>query len=78
MRSKRERSSLPLLLMGALRCLGRGWTFDDLEENAGMSREFPRIFFRKCLKFEGMCCMIEILRALKTLLKPNLMQKNMR
>ena len=51
-RRKRERSPLALLIMGTLRCLGRGWTFDDLEESAGMSSEVHRIFFRKHNKFE--------------------------
>jgi hypothetical protein len=37
--------------MGTLRYLGRGWTFDDLEESTGISREVHRNFFRKYLKF---------------------------
>jgi len=34
-----------LLLLGALCCLGRGWTFDDLEESTGIDEE--TIFFHK-------------------------------
>ena len=38
-------SNLKLLLLGSLRYLGRSWTFDDLEEANGISREVNRIFF---------------------------------
>jgi hypothetical protein len=38
-------SPLELMLLGALRYLGRGWTFDDLEENTGIDEETHRQFF---------------------------------
>ena len=37
--------SLDLLVLGSLRYLGRGWTFDDLEEATGISQESHRKFF---------------------------------
>ena len=36
-----------LLALGSLRYLGRGWTFDDLEENTGIGEETFRRFFHK-------------------------------
>lgn len=45
MMSERKRSSpLELLVLGALRYLGRGWTFDDLEESTAISAEVHRAF----------------------------------
>ena len=38
-------SPIPLLLLGCLRYLGRGWTFDDLEESTSISEEVHRVFF---------------------------------
>ena len=38
---------LDLLILGALRYLGRGWTFDDLEEATGISEETHRTFFHE-------------------------------
>ena len=38
---------LELLVLGSLRYLGRGWTFDDLEEATGISEESHRVFFRR-------------------------------
>ena len=40
----RESSPLCLLLLGALRYIGRGWTFDDLEENTSINEETHRQF----------------------------------
>jgi len=40
-----------LLLLDSLRYLGRGWTFDDLEETTGISEEIYRLFFHKYIKF---------------------------
>ena len=34
---KRNASPIELLVLGALRYLGRGWTFDDLEESTAVS-----------------------------------------
>ena len=48
MMSERKRSSpLELLVLGALRYLGRGWTFDDLEESTAISAEVHRAFFHE-------------------------------
>jgi hypothetical protein len=41
----RECSPMELLVLGALRYLGRGWCFDDLEEATSISEEIHRIFF---------------------------------
>ena len=38
-------SNLKLLLLGSLRYIGRSWTFDDIEESDGISREVNRIFY---------------------------------
>ena len=38
-------SSLELLVLGTLRYLGRGWTFDDIAEATGVSEEIHRQFF---------------------------------
>lgn len=40
----RDPSPIELLLLGALRYLGRGWTFDDLEEATSISEECHRQF----------------------------------
>jgi hypothetical protein len=40
----KESSPLELLVLGALRYLGRGWTFDDLEESTSISEETHRQF----------------------------------
>ena len=42
---------LPLLILCALRYLGRGWTFDDLSESTGISEEVIRVFFHAFLWF---------------------------
>lgn len=41
---------LELLLLGALRYLGRGWTFDDLEESTNIGEEKHRRFFHEFIK----------------------------
>jgi hypothetical protein len=51
---------IELLVLGSLRYLGRGWTFDDLEENTGIGEETFRRFFHKFIDFG--CC--KVLRAL--------------
>lgn len=47
------RSSAPieLLILTALRYLGRGWTFDDLEEQTAISEEVIRVFFHAFIEF---------------------------
>mmetsp|Transcript_18952 Transcript_18952/g.32615 ORF Transcript_18952/g.32615 Transcript_18952/m.32615 type:complete len:198 (-) Transcript_18952:120-713(-) len=38
-------SPIELLVLGSLRYLGRGWTFDDLEESTAISKDVHRCFF---------------------------------
>jgi hypothetical protein len=38
-------SPLALMILGALRYLGRGWTFDDVEESTGIDEEAHQQFF---------------------------------
>jgi hypothetical protein len=44
-------SPLPLLLLGALRYLGRGWTFDCIEEATAISEETHRQFFHRFIEY---------------------------
>ena len=37
-------SPLPLMILGSLHYLGRGWTFDDIEENTAIDEETHRQF----------------------------------
>lgn len=46
-------SPIGLLLLGSLRYLGRGWTFDDLEETTGIDEEVHRVFFHQFIRFGG-------------------------
>jgi hypothetical protein len=41
----KESSPIELMVLGALRYLGRGWTFDDLEELTAIHEETHRVFF---------------------------------
>ena len=43
----RKSSPLELMILGALRYTGRGWTFDDLEEATGISEETHRRFYHQ-------------------------------
>ena len=47
----RSSSPLELMLLGTLRYLGRGFTFDDCEECAAMSEETHRRFFHVFIHF---------------------------
>lgn len=38
---------LELLILGAFRYLGRGWSFDDIEESTNISAERHRVFFHE-------------------------------
>ena len=49
-RKRRSQSPLELLLLGSLRYLGRGFTFDDLEECTAISEEIHRVFFHQFIK----------------------------
>lgn len=42
---------ISLLLLGALRYLGRGWTFDDIEEATGIDDDVHRCFLHRFIKF---------------------------
>jgi len=42
---------MELLLLGTLRYLGRGWTFDDLEESTAISGEVHCVFFHAFIDF---------------------------
>ena len=42
---------LSLLLLGALRYLGRGWTFDDIEEATAINAETVRQFFHQFIEY---------------------------
>ena len=44
-------SPIELLVLGALRYLGRGWTFDDLEESTAIARDVHRCFFHAFIDF---------------------------
>lgn len=44
-------SPIELLLLGSLRFLGRGWTFDDLQEATFIHQEVHRVFFHKFIEF---------------------------
>ena len=46
-----EASPLSLLLLGTLRYLGRGWTFDDIEEATAINAETVQQFFHKSIKY---------------------------
>jgi len=47
----RESSPIELLLLGTLQYLGRGWTFDDLEEQTAINEETHRQFFHVFILF---------------------------
>jgi DDE superfamily endonuclease len=44
-------SPMELMVLGSLRYLGRGWTFDDLQEATGIDAETHRKFFHTFVKF---------------------------
>ena len=41
---------LEILILGALRYLGRGWTYDDISESTGVSEESHRVFLTAFVK----------------------------
>lgn len=49
---------IELLVLTALRYLGRGWTFDDLEESTAISEEVTRTFANTFLQFGLMYCFL--------------------
>ena len=44
---------IKLLVLCALRYLGRGWTFDDLSESTCISEEVIRVFFHEFILWGG-------------------------
>ena len=44
-------SNIKLLILGSLRYIGRSWTFDDVSEANGISREVNRKFFCSFIKY---------------------------
>ena len=51
---------IELLVLGSLRYLGRGWTFDDLEANTGIGEETFRRFFHKFLSLAALYYMMSL------------------
>ncbi len=49
--NNKQSSPIELLVLGSLRYLGRGFTFDDIEENTAISKEVHRTFFRRFVEF---------------------------
>ena len=49
--NKKMLSPIQLLVLGLLRYLGRGWTFDNIEEQTAISKEVHRIFFHAFIDF---------------------------
>jgi DDE superfamily endonuclease len=47
----RSCAPISLLLLGTLRYLGRGWTFDDLDEATAISQDVHRVFFHRFIDF---------------------------
>jgi len=44
---------IELLVLASPRYIGRGWTFDDLEECTAISEEVLRVFFHRFIEFGG-------------------------
>ena len=49
--NNKRASPVKLLLLGSLRYLGRGWTFDDIEECTAVSADVHRCFLHKFIDF---------------------------
>lgn len=52
----KQSSPLELMILGSLRYLGRGWTFDDLEEATAVGEESHRRFFHQ-FDFHKLLCL---------------------
>ena len=50
-KNNKKVSPIELLLLGSLRYLGRGWTFDDIQEATKVSRDVHRCFFHAFTTF---------------------------
>jgi hypothetical protein len=62
----KESSPLELLILGALRYLGRGFTFDDIEEATAIPEEVHLVFFHKFISSEALLCMKSMCILLRT------------
>jgi hypothetical protein len=49
--NKQKVSPVELLVLGSLRYLGRGWTFDYCEESTAIDKEVHRLFFQVFILF---------------------------
>lgn len=49
--NNKQSSPVELLILGSLRYLGRGWTFDDIEESTAISKEVHRLFLHSFIKY---------------------------
>jgi len=47
----KKSSPVELLVLGALRYLGRGWTFDDIEESTAIDHDVHRVFLHRFIEF---------------------------
>ena len=52
----KQSSPIELMILGSLRYLGRGWTFDDLEEATAVGEESHRRFFHQ-FDFHKLLCL---------------------
>jgi hypothetical protein len=74
----RRVSPIELLLLGSLRYLGRGWTFDDLEEATHISRDVHRCFFHEFCRFGAQKLYPKYVQQPRTLLDLNACEKEYR
>jgi hypothetical protein len=68
---KKTTSLIELLVLGSLRYLGRGWTFDDIEENTAISQEVHRTFFVFSSTLEASFYMTSLCRLLCIWMRPS-------
>jgi hypothetical protein len=50
-KNNKKVSPMDLLVLGSLRYLGRGWTFDDCEELTAIDKDVHRCFFKVFIRF---------------------------
>ena len=49
----KKSSPVELLVLGALRYLGRGWTFNDLEESTAINHDVHLVFLHRFIEFRS-------------------------
>ena len=59
-------SPLELMILGSLRYLGRGWTFDDCEEATAVGEETHRRFFHQFIRVGATILFFKYVRAPRT------------